>query len=87
MDELMVRKKNKPTCLSCTHYRPTGVTVGRCRLDRGKIDPSVYPVMAHEDCCESWQDAGQNYHIRVGWIRGLACRATDDSGTDDLGAE
>jgi hypothetical protein len=68
----MASKKNKHACLSCRHYRPKDVARGRCRLEKGKIDPSAYPLMNHEDCCDSWQDVGQQFHIRVGWIRGLA---------------
>ena len=79
----MVSSKNKRVCLSCKHYRPTDETVGRCRQKRGEIDPSAYPVMNHQDCCDSWQDVGQKYHIRVGWIRGLVSKSKDDSGVND----
>ena len=67
----MASRKNERVCLSCKHYSPTDERGGKCRLNRGKIAPSDYPVMNHQDCCESWEDVGQKYHIRVGWIRGL----------------
>ena len=79
----MAISKNERMCLSCTHYRPTDETVGRCRLNRGKIEPSAYPVMTHQDCCDSWQDVGQAYHIRVGWIRGVASKGRDESDVHD----
>ena len=64
------RKVNK-TCLRCKYYRPVDEIKGKCRLGRGKIDPSAYPEMAHEDSCDSWKDAGQQYHIRIGWIKNI----------------
>jgi hypothetical protein len=79
----MPSSKNKRVCLSCKHYRPTDETVGRCRLDRDTIDPTTYPVMTHEDCCESWRDVGQNYHIRIGWVRALAGNTNNDSDKSD----
>lgn len=70
----MAIRKFKRACLSCKHYRPTDEVQGKCRVDKGNIDPSVYPVMNHEDGCDLWKDAGQQYHIRVGWIRNLKSR-------------
>ena len=74
----MASTTNTRVCLSCKHYRPTDMTGGRCRLDKGKIDPSAYPIMNHKDCCDSWQDVGQTYHIRVGWLRGQMNKTKDD---------
>ena len=74
----MASTKNKPVCLSCKYYRPTDAAGGSYRLNKGNIDPSAYPVMSHDDCCDSWQDVGQNYHIRVGWIRGLMNKPKND---------
>ena len=72
----------KRVCLSCKHYRPTHISQGKCRLGRGTIDPSDYPFMNHEDGCESWKDAGQQYHIRVGWIRNMKDRKDGDEPGD-----
>ena len=58
-------------CLSCKYFRPTDEREGKCRLQKGVIEPSAYPSMGHGDTCESWQNAGQQFHIRVGWIKGL----------------
>ena len=82
----MVNSKNKRACLSCKHYRPADAAGGRCRLNRGKIDPSAYPIMNHGDCCDSWLDAGQKYHIRIGWIRGLENKTRVDPDLNNNGA-
>ena len=81
----MASTKNKPVCLSCKHYRPIDAAGGSCRLNKGKIEPAAYPVMSHEDCCDSWQDVGQKYHIRVGWIRGLMNKTKDDPDVNNNG--
>lgn len=56
-------------CLNCKFYRLEDRQSGRCRVDRGSIDPRAYPLMLHEDRCDRWQDAGQNYYIRRGWLK------------------
>jgi len=61
----------KKTCLNCKKYHPLDEESGRCRVDRNKVEPSNYPVMKHEDLCERWQDAGQQYFIRIGWLKKL----------------
>ena len=81
----MASTKNKRVCLSCKHYRPIDAAGGSCRLNKGKIEPAAYLVMSHEDCCDSWQDVGQKYHIRVGWIRGLENKTDADPGVKDNG--
>lgn len=75
----MASRTSKRMCLSCRHYRPTDEARGRCRVRKGSVEPSAYPIMSHEDSCESWQDVGQQYHIRVGWVRGLLNKAQGDA--------
>ena len=58
-------------CLSCKNYRPLGQLSGCCRVDRKSLSADQYPVMQHEDYCERWQDGGQQYYIRVGWLKKL----------------
>ena len=62
-------KKPEQTCLSCKRFHLVDVHQGKCRKDKGKIDKSEYPVMKHADRCDDWIDAGQDYYIRVGWIK------------------
>lgn len=58
-------------CLSCKFYRPDDEVTGRCRVDKGSVDHRPYPIMKHEDICDKWMDAGQNYYIRVGWVKSV----------------
>jgi hypothetical protein len=41
---------------------------GLCRVDKGTLDQRSYPSKAHEDSCQRWDDCGQQYHIRIGWL-------------------
>ncbi len=65
----MVMKKKDKICLGCKHFRPTTESKGKCRVDRATIDQSAYPEMRHDDSCSSWLDAGQQYFIRLGWVK------------------
>ena len=57
----------KKICLSCKHYRLTDESSGVCRID--KCGKDQYPLKLNEDSCERWQDCGQQYYIRTGWIK------------------
>jgi hypothetical protein len=61
----------KKICLSCKDYRPLGQRSGCCRVDRKTLSAEHYPVMQHGGSCERWQDAGQQYYIRIGWLNKL----------------
>jgi len=39
---------------------------GVCRVDKN-VDN--YPMKRTDENCELWQDAGQQYYIRTGWIK------------------
>lgn len=55
-------------CLSCRHFRLHDVDQGVCRVN--KASDKNYPVKARIDRCGFWQDCGQQYFIRLGWIKG-----------------
>lgn len=57
----------KKICLSCKYYRLTDEVSGVCRVDKKTVNPS--PWKANEDTCDRWQDCGQQYFIRTGWIK------------------
>lgn len=57
----------KKECLSCKHYRLTDIDNGVCRVD--KDSNKNYPTMRKEDSCSRWKDSGQQYYIRLGWIK------------------
>lgn len=54
-------------CLSCQNFRPKNTENGVCRLDKS-LFPN-YPVMKHNDTCTAWRTSGQQYYIRVGWLK------------------
>ena len=55
----------KKDCLHCKHYRLDDVNSGVCRL----VKLEVYPLKRNDDSCPSWRDCGQQYYIRLGWIK------------------
>lgn len=67
----MARRTYDKICLSCKHFRPVDTVSGKCRVERSTTDASAYPLMKHRDSCASWKDAGQQYYIRVGWVKNL----------------
>ncbi len=56
----------KKICLSCKFYKLEDKFSGLCRVEK-KNKP--YPMMLHNDVCEKWSEAGQQYYIRKGWVK------------------
>lgn len=54
-------------CIHCKFLKVEDVYSGVCRKVKGKDAPR--PLMRHTDTCADWQDAGQQYSIRKGWIQ------------------
>ncbi len=54
-------------CLNCKFFKVDDVQSGVCRKVKGKDAPR--PMKLHTDLCSDWQNAGQQYSIRVGWIQ------------------
>ena len=60
-------KNAKGYCLSCKFYRLDEIDSGVCRVDK---ESSVnYPMKRNDDQCPLWRNSGQQYFIRVGWIK------------------
>ena len=57
-------------CLSCKYFRLENVDRGICRVD--KASDKNYPVKQKNEDCGRWQDCGQQYFIRLGWIKAKA---------------
>ena len=68
-------------CLSCRFYRPQDESTGRCRVDKDRLDHRDYPVMEHVDLCERWVDSGQQYYIRVGWLKNVLAKKQESEDT------
>lgn len=54
-------------CLKCKFLKVEDVQSGVCRKVKGNDAPR--PLKSHTDTCPDWQDAGQHYSIRKGWIQ------------------
>jgi hypothetical protein len=68
-------------CFSCKYYRPHDELTGRCRVDKDTLDHRNYPLMEHEDLCERWVNSGQQYFIRVGWLKKLKMKQQESDNT------
>ncbi len=55
------------SCLQCHYFKVEGLQSGVCRLEKGPAAPR--PMKKLDDSCENWRDCGQQYHIRLGWLR------------------
>jgi hypothetical protein len=58
----------KEQCLSCKFYQLQEINSGLCRVDKGG-GAGNYPSKRPADLCPRWQDSGQQYFIRLGWIK------------------
>jgi hypothetical protein len=54
-------------CLNCKFFRVDDLEAGVCRRIKEKDAPR--PAKGHGDSCSDWQDAGQQYWIRQGWLK------------------
>lgn len=61
-------KDTEKICLTCKKYRLQDTESGICRLHKVD-DVALYPKKKNEDTCESWKNCGQQYYIRLGWIK------------------
>lgn len=61
----------EPTCLQCKHYKISDPLSGFCRIlvrETGNKD-AQRPMVTADHSCEKWEDCGQQYYIRLGWIK------------------
>ncbi len=60
-------KDAKGFCISCKFYRLDNTESGVCRID--KDSSANYPQKRIDEQCFRWRNSGQQYFIRVGWIK------------------
>jgi hypothetical protein len=67
-------------CMSCKFFSMKNSTVGICRvLSRESGDKNApKPEVQVTQTCEKWQDCGQQYYIRLGWIKSQNREADKD---------
>lgn len=61
------KEKIEKICLRCKFYRVTDTEFGKCKVDKATV--KELPVMKHRDNCDRWLDCGQQYFIRLGWVK------------------
>jgi hypothetical protein len=66
----------KKICLTCKSFRLDTVDSGICRVD--KSFGTDYPPKGTNDVCGKWQNCGQQYFIRLGWIKAKTTQASED---------
>ncbi len=64
---------NTIKCMSCKFYRVKTIIDGICRVAGSITSNGIaeYPTVSAEHSCEQWVDSGQQYHIRLGWVKGI----------------
>ena len=63
------------TCIRCKFFRMKNSSKGTCRLLSRRTEPKLNDreqQVKTDFSCEQWQDCGQQYYIRLGWIKGQA---------------
>ena len=61
----------KSICMSCKFFKIEDTHSGYCRVqvrESGNKE-APRPMVKKDDSCEKWQDCGQQYYIRLGWVR------------------
>lgn len=57
------------TCLNCKHYKVEDAQSGYCRVTAKDAAAQGRFLVRHDHGCHTWEDCGQHYYIRLGWIR------------------
>ncbi len=68
------------TCLSCKFYKVEDALSGFCRvIVRETGDRNAErPMVRADHACDKWVDSGQQYYIRLGWIKAQQATAEGD---------
>lgn len=62
----------KATCMNCKYYKIEDELTGFCRVsvkgETGK-EKKENKMVRQDYTCSEWQDCGQQYYIRLGWLK------------------
>ncbi|HBI14570.1 MAG TPA: hypothetical protein DDY20_03500 [Desulfobulbaceae bacterium] len=72
----------KPTCMNCKHYKVVDALTGYCRAEKAQRSDKreQNDMVRHDHTCPRWDDCGQHYYIRLGWLKAQQARQGTDSG-------
>jgi hypothetical protein len=77
-----IKKRTKmveSTCISCKFFRMKDALGGVCRAEKNLGQPKgEKPAVEIGFSCDEWQDCGQQYYIRLGWIKSQNREADKD---------
>lgn len=61
----------KANCINCKFYKVKDAITGYCRVLIKETDDkkAEQPMVRDLGSCPKWIDCGQQYHIRLGWIK------------------
>ena len=61
----------KSTCIRCKYFKIEDSLSGFCRVQirKSRDKQAPKPMVKQDDTCENWEDCGQQYYIRLGWIK------------------
>jgi len=68
-------KDERKICLSCKHFRLERRESGLCRVEKDRA--KNYPNKRPDEECLKWQNCGQQYFIRLGWLKAQAKAAEE----------
>ncbi|MHB8811173.1 MAG: hypothetical protein ACYC9M_14350 [Desulfobulbaceae bacterium] len=70
----------KQTCMNCKFYKVEDALSGYCRAETKKTSgkDGQQPMVRHDHVCAMWVDCGQNYYIRLGWVKAQEKKKTPD---------
>ena len=61
------QEKIDRVCLRCKYFRVKNSENGQCKVDKAAVEDLL--LKGINDSCERWLDAGQQYYIRLGWMK------------------
>ncbi|GBE12490.1 hypothetical protein BMS3Bbin14_01410 [bacterium BMS3Bbin14] len=61
----------KSNCINCKFYKVKDALTGYCRvlIKETGDKKAEQPMVRDHGSCPKWIDCGQQYHIRLGWIK------------------
>ncbi len=72
----------KKVCLSCRYFRLEQIGKGLCRVEKDRT--RRYPDKSPDDHCQKWQNCGQQYFIRMGWLKAQTRAAEEVDGKENV---
>ena len=61
----------KSICMSCKYFKIEDTMSGYCRVQVKETGDKTSPVpmVKQDESCNKWADCGQQYYIRLGWVK------------------